>query len=177
MCHKVYDSNIFRVKYAYFVKQPMKSLKLSGICAPIIDGSNFNSEWRCAEPSVGRTSILVADYVKQQWSFQISITSSSNRHGVMQSQASFPTSLGATRPCEEFNQHLPISNMYCWCVSNKATTIGLMFLLAFRKAESLVVSILSKFIVYATGSCLHLLYMLHLLWIVCGAQSFEVTSK
>ena len=46
-----------------------------------------------------------------------------------------------------------------------------------RRAESLVVSILSKFIVYATGSCLHLLYMLHWLWIVCGAQSFEVTSK
>ena len=44
--------------------------------------SEFKSEWRCAEPSVGRTIILVAEYVKQPCFFQISIMRSSARNGV-----------------------------------------------------------------------------------------------
>ena len=67
--------------------------------------AEFNSEWCCAEPSVGRTRILVAEHVKRPCSCQISIMRSSNRNGVVQSQASLPTKLGATRFREEFNQH------------------------------------------------------------------------
>ena len=67
---------------------------------------------------------------------------------------------------------------FCVCVCASGRRIpGLIFLFAFRRAELSAVSILGKFIFYATGSCLHLLYMLPWLWIVCGAQSFEVTLK
>ena len=56
-----------------------------------------------AESSVGRIRLHAAECAEQIWSFQISIMRRSTRNGAVQTQASFPTRLGATRPREELN--------------------------------------------------------------------------
>ena len=90
------------------------SMELTSALSKTRVENSINSELRCAETSVGRIRILVAKYVKQQCCFKISIMRSSTRNGVLLSQASLPTKLGATRLREEFHQHLVMNLPRVW---------------------------------------------------------------